>query len=111
LVAAQQESSESNYRQNKGWHVSRLFAFIRLEVNLLTGGWSNGEGQEQFGRTVSVGNRRIFIAMTADSKHRHDSSRGNILQANQAGLGREEPAPWFYFCASVCVGDWDIASS
>ena len=35
LVAAQQEANESNHRQKKGWHVSRLFAFIRLEVNLL----------------------------------------------------------------------------
>lgn len=35
LVAAQQESNESNERQKKGWHVSRFFAFIRLEVNLL----------------------------------------------------------------------------
>ena len=31
LVAAQQEANESNHRQKKGWHVSRLFAFIRLK--------------------------------------------------------------------------------
>src|SRR5438128_10438921 len=35
LVSAQQETNESNHRQKKGWHVSRLFAFIRFEVNLL----------------------------------------------------------------------------
>ena len=35
LVTAQQESNESYYRQKKGWQVSRLFAFIRFEVNLL----------------------------------------------------------------------------
>ncbi len=35
LVAAQQESSESNHRQKNAWHVYRLFAFIRCEVNLL----------------------------------------------------------------------------
>jgi hypothetical protein len=35
LMAAQQESNESNHRQKKGWHVSRLFAFIRFEVNPL----------------------------------------------------------------------------
>jgi hypothetical protein len=30
LVAAQQETNESNHMQKKGWHVSRLFAFIRF---------------------------------------------------------------------------------
>src|SRR3989442_6063016 len=39
LVSAQQETNESNHRQKKGWHVSRLFAFIRFEVNLL---WPDG---------------------------------------------------------------------
>jgi hypothetical protein len=35
LVAAQQETNESNHIQKKGWRVSRLFAFIRSEVNLI----------------------------------------------------------------------------
>jgi hypothetical protein len=35
IRASQQEANESNHRHKKGWHVSRLFAFIRLEVNLL----------------------------------------------------------------------------
>jgi hypothetical protein len=39
LVSAQQETNESNHRQKKGWHVSRLFACIRFEVNLL---WPDG---------------------------------------------------------------------
>jgi len=39
LVSAQQETNESNHRQKKCWHVSRLFAFICFEVNLL---WPDG---------------------------------------------------------------------
>jgi hypothetical protein len=35
LVTAQQESDESKDRQEKGWHVLRLFARNRIHVNLL----------------------------------------------------------------------------
>jgi hypothetical protein len=38
LVTAQQESDESKDRQEKGWHVLRLFARNRFQVNLLQAG-------------------------------------------------------------------------
>src|SRR5205809_5387581 len=70
LVSAQQETNESNHRQKKGWHVSRLFAFIRFEVNLL---WPDGVMAKD--RCFSRYTQRLKTVFLAHARAEHDVAR------------------------------------